>query len=134
MALPSFVVGGLAFRWSPEPERWSSPSVAMFVVGSVITVAALLTLGRSFSVLPARREVVAKGLYRFVRHPAYAGECLLVAAMVAATMEWYSFLALAAFIPVMILRLKAEEQVMAGSPDYLVYRDSVRWRLLPGVW
>lgn len=64
-----------------------------------------------------------------LRHPVYAARCLLVAAKL-----WQTYLALAAFFPVMMRRLKAKEQVMASSSGCIVYRDRVRWRPLPGMW
>ncbi len=134
MALPAFILGGLAFRWSPPSVDWRLSAVGLFVIGSVFTVASLLMLGRSFAVLPALRRVVVRGPYRWVRHPAYAGETLLVVAMVLASLELRSWLALIAFLPAIVLRIRAEEQVMANSGEYLRYREKVRWRLLPGVW
>ena len=134
MALPAFILGGLAFRWAPASVDWRISAVVLFVVGSVFTVVSLLTLGRSFAVLPALRQVVARGPYRWVRHPAYAGETLLVLAMVLASLELRSCLVLAAFLPAIVLRIRAEEQVMASSGEYGAYREKVRWRLLPGVW
>lgn len=134
LAMPSFIAGGLAFRWSPPGVEWWPPAIALFALGTVLTIAALLTLGRSFAVLPALREVVVRGPYRWVRHPAYAFETLLVVAMVTATMEWRSLLALLVFLPSVAMRIRAEEQVLGQSADYLSYRERVPWRLVPGVW
>jgi protein-S-isoprenylcysteine O-methyltransferase Ste14 len=134
MALPSFVMGGLAFRLAPSPEAWSFPAVGIFVAGGVVALVALSTLGRSFAVLPARRELVARGIYRYLRHPAYAGETLLVVAMVVAAMRWESALALVVFVPTIIWRIRAEEQVMGEEEDYGRYKNSVKWRIFPWVW
>jgi len=134
MAMPSFIAGGLAFRWSPPSVDWRLLAVGVFVAGSVFTIASLLTLGRNFAVLPALRKVVGCGPYRWVRHPAYAGETLLVVAMVLASLELRNCLALIAFLPAIAMRIRAEEQVMGNSGEYRAYREKVRWRLLPGVW
>ena len=49
-------------------------------------------------------------------------------------LELRSLLALAAFVPAIVVRIRAEEQVMQNSDDYRVYREKVRWRLVPGIW
>jgi hypothetical protein len=43
------------------------------VAGFVIAISALVFLGRSFGVVAALRRVKTCGLYRWVRHPVYAG-------------------------------------------------------------
>ncbi len=40
-------------------------------VGSILTIMAVITLGRSIGILPANRGIKTKGLYGLVRHPMY---------------------------------------------------------------
>ena len=49
-----------------------------------IIIAGKLTLGRSFGLMPANRGVVSSGIYRFVRHPIYAGYLITHVAFLAA--------------------------------------------------
>ncbi len=131
MALPSLVLGGWAFVGSGPVGEWPVAAQALFVAGALWTCASLLALGGSFAVLPALRALVRRGPYRWLRHPAYAGEALLVAACVLAGGPWQALLALA---PALVLRVRAEERVLARDPSWPEYCGQVRYRLLPGLW
>ncbi len=106
----------------------------MFAGGAVITIGSLVWLGRSFGVMPARRQTVIGGPYRLVRHPAYAGEllimlaCFLSGPSLAAACVWLLL------IPGIVWRILSEEAVLAADPNYQAYRRQVRWRLIPGIW
>lgn len=51
-------------------------SSLILLFGMTLTVVALCTLGRSFSLIPQTRKLVTGGPYRVVRHPVYVGEIL----------------------------------------------------------
>lgn len=83
------VQGGLllAFFLAPRREDWPLPAwlsaagSAGVALGAIILVLAAFNLGRSLTALPtpARRATLKTGgLYRFVRHPIYAGLLALV--------------------------------------------------------
>ncbi len=77
--------------------------------------------------------MVARGPYRLVRHPAYAGESLMLIGCIAA-IGGLAWLWLPVMLPVLIARIIAEERVLRQLPAYVEYADCVRWRLIPGVW
>ena len=119
---------------APEAHAWPDLAQWTFVCGSVITLASMAWLGRSFSILPAVRCIVARGPYRWVRHPIYMGELILLAACVLAAPDGFRLGALAAAIMLLVVRIRAEEEVLMASPPYRDYAAGVSWRLLPGVW
>lgn len=132
-ALPALVVSGLALRLAQPPNLWPLWAQAVFLAGTVLALTSLARLGRDFSILPALREVQTAGPYALVRHPAYLGELLMVLGCALASpplQAWPLLLAL----PLVMLRVGAEEHLLATSPDWCSYRDRVRWRLLPGLW
>ncbi|MCP3960250.1 MAG: hypothetical protein GY719_20600 [bacterium] len=96
--------------------------------------ATFLCLGRSFAILPALRGVVVRGSYRLVRHPAYAGELLMIAGCVVARPVAGSVAALLLAVPLVALRIRAEEELLMSRERYRSYAEQVRWRLVPGVW
>lgn len=134
VALPSVAMGFVATQLAPQPDRWPLVAQGMFVVGCGVAIASFVTLGRSFAVLPAVRTIVAGGPYRLVRHPAYVGELLLVAACVTAAPSAVSGGLVLLATGVTMLRIRVEENLLRSDPAYAAYADRVRYRLLPGVW
>jgi len=136
-ATPAIVCGGFAFVLAQPFGEWPPALTALFVLGTARTAASLLYLGRSFAVLPAARGVVARGPYALLRHPAYAGEALMVVSsgLAASPRHPWAVLALLVFFAVALkLRIGAEEALLAGDPVYGDYARRVRWSLVPGVW
>jgi protein-S-isoprenylcysteine O-methyltransferase Ste14 len=86
------------FRWHVQ---WLSfLSVMLLVMGLVIRVAAILTLGRWFTanvVTQPAQTLKCSGLYRVVRHPSYVGLELIFLAIGLHSGTWPSMIA--AFVP-----------------------------------
>lgn len=133
-ALPSFVFAGLCFRMAGPPHAWPLPAVLVFVGGAAFTLVSLASLGRSFAVLPGVREVVTRGPYRVVRHPAYAGESLLMLGCFLAAPRPAAGLAALAGVAALAVRAGAEEDVLGEDEGYRRYAEAVPARMLPGVW
>jgi protein-S-isoprenylcysteine O-methyltransferase Ste14 len=136
-ALPSVVLGALALALAARVPAWPPGAVAMVALGASVSIASLAWLGRSFAVLPiagGARALVTRGPYALVRHPAYAGELLMIgggaAAAWTATAALVAALAAAAFV----VRVRAEERRLGESEEYRAYARAVRWRWVPGVW
>jgi len=91
----------------------------------------LLTLGRSFGVVPADRGLVRWGPYAVVRHPVYAFEALFFLGYLIAVPTLRSFAVIPVWAALQVVRIVREERIIEGYDDY---RRQVRWRLLPFVW
>lgn len=103
------------------------------LVGVVMVAAGLLSLRRSFAVVPGNRGVRDGGLYRIVRHPIYISELVAVLGTVLVyptTANWLLWIALCG---VQFARARAEEEFLSSDPVYRAYRERVRYRLIPGV-
>lgn len=134
LALPSFFMAGVLFKLAPDTRAWPGFAQWTFVCGTAITLASMAWLGRSFGVLPAVRSIVARGPYRWLRHPVYMGELILMVACVMAALDGFRLLALAAGTVLLVVRIRAEEEVLMASTPYREYASGVAWRLVPGVW
>jgi protein-S-isoprenylcysteine O-methyltransferase Ste14 len=134
LSLPAMVVLGLAFKLAPPLNRWPAWADGVFLLGAAIVLTSLVSLGRSFAVLPAVRGTVQRGPYRVVRHPAYAGELLMLFGCFLAGPRAATALLLVAALPCVSLRLLAEESVLSQDGSYRRYAAKVKYRLLPGVW
>lgn len=134
LALPSLAASGFAMSLAPPPSQWSPLMSGAFSLATVFTVVSLLWLGRSFSVLPARRGLVTGGPYRLIRHPVYLGELLMLQVVGAASGSRAAQLIGVAAIPLIGLRILAEERLLALEPAWGAFARRVRWRLVPWLW
>jgi protein-S-isoprenylcysteine O-methyltransferase Ste14 len=80
--------------------------------------------------------VVTTGPYAFVRHPGYTAGILAIAASGIALGSWLAAaFVIATNVPFILRRLSVEDRVLrAQLAGYEHYAQSVRWRLLPGIW
>lgn len=130
-ALPSMALAAAAVRFADGP--WPLAARALFLGSALAACACLATLGRSFAFLPSRRALVVRGPYRLVRHPVYLSELgMLVACAIAR--PWPGALLAAGALLTLVLRIRAEEQLLADDPRHAAYRAQVRWRVVPGVY
>jgi protein-S-isoprenylcysteine O-methyltransferase Ste14 len=104
------------------------------LAGLVLVIGSLVALGRSFGFVAADRGVVTRGPYALVRHPVYVSYLLIEVGYVAQALSWRNVAVVICVTACNIGRIVAEEKVLSGSTDYLRYRESVRFRLLPGLW
>lgn len=104
---------------------------ALSLLGVVIAIWSIATLGRSFDVSPADRGLVRKGPYRWLRHPMYASELFSVIVMVLVDLSARNILLTILLVVTLVLRINWEEKIING---YQAYGQQVRNRLLPGVW
>ncbi len=130
--VPALLAAGWALRVAPSV--WSLPAQLVFLAGACLAIVSFLYLGRCFAILPAVRGTVTRGPYRLVRHPGYLGELLMILGCSIAAWQLSSLAPLAAAIPLVALRILAEERVLSSSAAYVKYADQVRWRLIPLLW
>lgn len=135
LAIPALVLSGFALHVAPPPSAWAWGPGMFFFAGAGWAIVSLVQLGGSFAIFPALRQVVVAGPFRIVRHPAYLGElALFFACAGAAPFSWkgWGLAALAVFF--VILRIHGEEMILSEDPQYREYSQSVRYRLLPGLY
>ena len=106
----------------------------LMLMGLLVQISGKLALGRSFGLVPANRGVKTRGLYRFVRHPVYAGYTLTHAGFLIGFPSWQNTALYAAVFAIEVTRLLREEAVLKRDPAYVAYAARVRYRLLPGVF
>lgn len=109
-------------------------TVALSAAGLLIVVAGKLSLGRSFGLMPANRGIVSTGLYRWLRHPIYAGYLVTHLAFVAAHATIWNAAVLVIADVALLVRAVIEERTLALDPAYASYQERVRWRVCPGVF
>lgn len=109
---------------------------AVFVGGVVVRQVAIRTLGRFYSHHVMRQrdhQIVTWGLYRLVRHPAYAGMLLAHLGFVGFFLNPASAVLLVLLVAAVLWRIRTEERMLVHIPGYPDYAAG-RARLIPGLW
>jgi len=108
--------------------------IGFVVFGNVVQGLAKLSLRRSFGIAPANRGIKSDGLYRFVRHPMYAGYLAVHIGIMILMPSPINLVIYAIGWWAQILRLRAEEDLLSLDPAYVAFKEKVRYRLVPGVF
>ena len=113
--------------------------LALIVLGLLVRWIAILTLKRHFTVdvaIAADQSIVRDGIYRFVRHPAYAGSLLSFLGLGLFFGNYFSLLII--FLPIcaaFVHRIRIEEKALTAhfGEAYTDYCASTK-RLIPGIF
>jgi protein-S-isoprenylcysteine O-methyltransferase Ste14 len=113
--------------------------LVLIVLGLIVRWTAILTLKKYFTVdvsILKEHKIIDKGIYKIIRHPAYAGSLLSFLGLGLAFSNWLSTLVI--FIPILIAfiyRIRVEEKalVKAFGGEYINY-SKVTKRLIPMIY
>jgi hypothetical protein len=109
-------------------------ATAVQLAGFVGAVAGLGVLGRSFGIVAADRGLRTAGPYRIVRHPVYASYLVTQLGYLLQNPSLLNLLIVATVNLCQVGRIRAEEAVLRGDPEYRRYAATVRFRLVPGLF
>ena len=115
-------------------EGWAVFAAALTVAGTFAAAVVLAYLGRSFSILPEARKLVAAGPYRIIRHPLYLAEFVsTLGIMLQFRQPWAAGIALVTIV-LQLRRMEFEEDVLRQNfPGYGEYQQLTA-RLIPGLY
>ena len=139
MFIAAFVVAGLNYRysWSIMPSWVVWSAVALFLLSYLMYAEVLREnayLSRTIEVQQGQK-VIETGLYGIVRHPMYSATIVLFLSMPLVLGSLPSFVIMLVYIPLIVKRIKNEEEVLLDGLDgYADYCSKVKYRLLPFVW
>jgi protein-S-isoprenylcysteine O-methyltransferase Ste14 len=120
------------------PEWFFYPGVILMVIGILVRLWAMFTLGRFFTLTISvlkDQKVVDYGPYRFIRHPSYLGLFLIVIGMGVALQSWGGILVILVIYGLAIgYRIHVEEKYLVSElgDDYIQYMKRTK-RLIPFV-
>lgn len=106
---------------------------AICSVGMLLTIWGKMAIGTSFGLLPATREVVCRGPYRFVRHPIYAGHFITHAGFLLSDLTLWNLTILGVLYLCQIVRVLREERVLRQEAAYRAYCREVPYRFCYGL-
>jgi protein-S-isoprenylcysteine O-methyltransferase Ste14 len=121
---------------APGGDTWipAAATVGLMSFGLLCSISAKIFLRRSFGIVPANRGVQREGPYRAVRHPIYFGYLLAQIGFFCVNVSVVNAVVYSACWLAMVLRIRAEEEILSLDPDYAAYQQTVRSRLIPGIW
>ena len=106
----------------------------LLAVGSLLQIAGLLSLNRSFGRVAAQREIKTGGACRVIRHPLYASYLISLSGYLLANTSLANTVTYVATIAMMLARLLREERFLSTDVRYRVYMRQVKYRLLPFIF
>ena len=109
-----------------NPSTLTAVGVALYTLGLLIAVSARIQLGRNWSdieksQLKPGHQLVEHGVYRYVRHPIYTGDLLLLLGLQLALNSWcvLGVAALAVYVHRRVIR--EERKLCEVLPQYSQY-------------
>jgi protein-S-isoprenylcysteine O-methyltransferase Ste14 len=158
----ALLVGPMLFRRppkrvTPNPGYWLLAFVATYwllmpilaspgrpivsiAVANILAICSLLiaawarfSIGRNIGFVPAQRELVLHGAYRYVRHPIYTAIFLLYLSFVARVYSPRNVLIAGLGIFWFVVKSFVEEEFLRADPQYASYMQKVRARWVPFV-
>ena len=134
-----FILPGIDFRF-----HWSNEPAWIVILSNIIVFAAYFFIFIVFkensyasTVIQVENEqhVITTGPYAIIRHPMYTGMVIMSLFMPLALGSYYSIIPMLLIIPLMIYRIKNEEEVLLKElKGYKDYCGKVQYRLIPFIW
>jgi protein-S-isoprenylcysteine O-methyltransferase Ste14 len=98
----------------------------LYTLGLVTAMLGRVQLGASWSDIEVgevamNRQIVSGGVYRYIRHPIYAGDLLLLLGLELSLNSWLVIAAAAMVPPVVIRAIQEENMLRRALPDYEEY-------------
>lgn len=121
--------------WVGSP-RVAEAGVAITVLGAALAVASFAYLGRSFSVVPEVRELATGGVYRFVRHPMYLAELLMIVGVLFDQAQLTTAMGTLIVIGLQVHRVRLEERLLRATlpSSFASFAERTPYRLVPFLW
>jgi protein-S-isoprenylcysteine O-methyltransferase Ste14 len=107
--------------------------------GVTIRIIAVITLKKQFTtkvLIIEKHKIVATGIYKIIRHPAYLGYLASLLGIGLVLENWVGLTALVVLpLSGILYRIHVEESVLLGyfGAEYQEYANRTK-RLLPGIW
>ena len=112
--------------------------LVFFSIGVTIRIVARRTLGKYFSYglkTSQKHEIIYRGIYKYIRHPAYLGSLILSLGIPLIFSSFYGFFLMLGLIPCFLYRIRIEESMLIKKfgNKYLEYIKKSK-RLIPYVY
>lgn len=107
----------------------------IFVTGCSLCLFAILSLNRSFSILPTYRGFIqTKYIYQYIRHPIYASYIIINSGFILCYPSIRNVVILIVGVILFVLRIEYEEELLNKYDSYREYKKSTKYKLLPNIY
>ncbi|MFW9952431.1 MAG: methyltransferase family protein, partial [Candidatus Thorarchaeota archaeon] len=139
--LAVFVIPALNKRYN-----WSIPLIWVEIIGFLLLPISLYIIYRvmlenayASKILDIRKDsgqkLIDSGPYAIVRHPMYSGFALMFFSIVLALGSWYALIPAVLAIIFLGIRIKFEEAMLIeGLEGYKIYKEKVKYKLIPKIY
>lgn len=132
IALIALLGSSFGFFWTTFGAGYLEPShhliqafsyIGLFItlLGQFLCLWGIITLRKSFSLLPEARELVTTGPYKLFHHPIYVGYSMTMFAQVLLYQNLYIFTGFIIAVFLLILRAKFENSKLSILPEHAIY-------------
>jgi protein-S-isoprenylcysteine O-methyltransferase Ste14 len=138
------LLGMLAFSAYDHRAGGSHPPDWVCVLGDVLVaaglgIAMLVVIQNGYAAatvtVESGQSVVSTGVYKFVRHPMYVGNVIMMIGVPLALGSYWGLLFVLPGVAALVFRIRDEETLLAQElTGYRNYAQRVRYRLVPYVW
>jgi protein-S-isoprenylcysteine O-methyltransferase Ste14 len=149
-----FMVRSNPVSVSPDPRDWAVAVAGTFFVflflpsnvavlpqakvlvfiGALGHLSGMLSLNRSFGLVPATRVIKTRGMYRFIRHPLYCSYLVTFSGYLLTNSSLRNLAVFAISMVLLAIRIQREERHLAQDSDYRAYMSQVKFRVVPFVF
>jgi protein-S-isoprenylcysteine O-methyltransferase Ste14 len=125
--------GPVAWRASIEV---SEIGLMVTLVGAALALGALTNLGANFSIVPEARSLVVTGPYRWLRHPMYFAELLMIVGFAVGGLRVTALAGAMIVFGLQVYRIRVEERLLMSTfpRAYERFVSRTRYRLIPLIW
>ena len=109
-------------------------STTVQLVGIILLIFSLMSIGRSFGIIPANRIVKQHGAYQFVRHPIYTSEIIFYLGFLSGNWNIQNLTITLLIIAGQLFRAHAEERLLSRDDEYKIYTTRVIYKFIPGIY
>lgn len=99
----------------------------------LLYLSATFALGTKCSNL-TNRGIVTRGPYSIIRHPAYISKVLIWWLVIIPVMSFTAFISMLTWSVIYHLRTVTEERHLSQDPDYIEYKQQVKYRYIPYIY
>jgi protein-S-isoprenylcysteine O-methyltransferase Ste14 len=146
--LAQYIVAGLDLRYgwtvpldgrNPIPFALQLVAAAIVAAGYALVAWAMISNAYFSKIVRIQEDrghtVATGGPYRYVRHPAYAGEVLVNLGLPVMLGSLWAILPSSLVVILFVVRTALEDRTLQRErPGYPAYTQRTRHRLLPGIW